>query len=378
MKVLVTGAEGFIGQNLTEWLRTGELRLVTEVIEFTRETDQSQLDELCLSCDFVVHLAGVNRPDDDAEFQAVNTGLTQRLLGVLRERNAGCPVLLSSSAQAELDNAYGRSKKAAEDEVIKYSDDTGAPVFVYRLPGVFGKWSRPNYNTVVATLCHNTARDLPISIDDPAKALTLAYIDDVVAEFGRALEGNASRVDRYFCAVSVTHSVTLGEMAELLADFRSGRHSLAVPNTRDAFASKLYATYLSFLPPNEFSYPLITSADARGSFTEIIRTDERGQFSVNVIRPGITKGDHWHNTKNEKFLVVAGDGIIRFRDVRGREVIEYRVSGEKMEVVDIPPGYTHNIGNTGTTDMVTFMWSSECFDAERPDTYPLPVRQDGL
>lgn len=368
MKVLVTGAAGFIGRNLVQRLKSDECPDVSKVLEFDRDTDDALLEAYAAAADFVFHLAGVNRPTDPSEFIEGNVDFTTRLLRILSERNT-CPVLLSSSTQAALDNPYGASKKSAEDAVLAYGRETGADVFVYRLPGVFGKWSQPNYNSVVATFCHNIAHDLPITINDRATRISLVYIDDVMREFTCALGGEAAVADGGIRSVPVVHETTLGEIADLLEGFKVSRTSLAVPQMDDAFTKKLYSTYLSYLPPDRFSYPLSMKADDRGSFTEIIRTPDRGQFSVNVIRPGVTKGNHWHNTKNEKFVVVSGTGVIRFRKVGEDAVIEYPVSGDKIEVVDIPPGYTHNIENLGATDMITFMWANETFDPGNHDTY---------
>jgi UDP-2-acetamido-2,6-beta-L-arabino-hexul-4-ose reductase len=372
MKVLVTGAAGFIGRNLVERLRSSECPDVSEVFEFTLETGDELLQTYCAECDFVFHLAGVNRPQDPSEFIETNVDFTARLLDMLKRVNP-CPVLFSSSTQAALDNAYGHSKRIAEDAVTAYGQATGARVFVYRLPRVFGKWTQPNYNSVVATFCHNIARGLPIVINDRSTQLTLAYIDDVVREFTHALRGGANMDEGGFFAVPVVHETTLGGIVDLLEGFRESRSDLSIPSTEDSFAKKLYSTYLSYLPTDAFSYPLDMKRDERGSFTEIIRTPDRGQFSVSVIKPGITKGNHWHNTKNEKFVVVAGEGVIRFRMVGGDEVLEYPVSGEKIEVVDIPPGYVHNIENLGGTDLVTLMWSNECFNPDDPDTLPSAV-----
>lgn len=354
-------------------LKSDECPEVTDVLEFTLETPEELLDEYCRNCDFVFHLAGVNRPKDEAEFTTGNVDLTTRLLDGLR-RGSRAPVLITSSTQAALDNPYGRSKRVAEVAVQKYSLDTGTPVFVYRLPGVFGKWSQPNYNSVVATFCHNIARELPITVDDPLAPITLVYIDDVVREFISVLRGVVGEMDGEGCyGVSVAYGTTVGVVAELLKTFKDSRADRGAPRTDDAFIKKLYSTYLSFLPTDQFSYPLDMKRDERGSFTEIIRTADRGQFSVNVIKPGITKGNHWHHTKNEKFVVVSGNGVIRFRGVGEEQVIEYPVSGDAIEVVDIPPGYTHNIENLGETDMVTFMWANEAFDPDDPDTFPLVV-----
>ena len=373
MNVLVTGSAGFIGRNLVEHLNSDECPEVFEVLEFTLETPDELLEEYCRECDFVFHLAGVNRPKDKAEFTTGNVDLTTRLLDGLRQ-GSRAPVLITSSTQAALDNPYGRSKRAAEDAVFKYSLDAGAPVFVFRLPGVFGKWSQPNYNSVVATFCHNIARGLPVTVNDPSAPITLAYIDDVVREFVAAMGGQVGEMDDEGCySVGVTHQTTVGAIADLLREFKRSRDTLAVPRMDDAFTRKLYSTYLSYLPTDSFSCPLDMKRDERGSFTEIIRTADRGQFSVNVIKPGITKGNHWHHTKNEKFVVVSGTGVIRFRKVGEEQVIEYPVSGDAIEVVDIPPGYTHNIENLGEADMVTFMWANEAFDPENPDTYFLTV-----
>lgn len=377
MKVLVTGSKGFIGRNLVEHLKALDHSQVTEVMEYTRETPESLLDEYCCECDFVFHLAGVNRTDDPAEFTSVNVGLTTRLLDALR-RGSQAPVLLASSTQARLDqpdNPYGRSKLMAEVATIEYSRDTGAPVFPYRLPGVFGKWARPNYNSVVATFCYNIARDLPITVNDPSAPLPLVYIDDVVREFiDVMMKGELRDMDDEGCySVPMTYRTTVGAVAELLKEFKRGRTTLEVPHMNDGFIKKLYSTYLSYLPADDFSYPLDMRSDARGSFTEIIRTIDRGQFSVNVTKPGMTKGNHWHHTKAEKYVVVSGEGVIRFRLAGTDDVIEYRVSGDRIEAVDIPPGYTHHIENVGSDDLVTFMWANETFNPDKPDTYPLDV-----
>ena len=384
MRVLVTGAKGFVGKNLC--LALGRMEGV-EVLRYDLGNTRAELEEWAGSCDFVFHLAGVNRPKDPAEFATGNAGFTEELLALLARRPV--PVLLSSSIQAALDNDYGKSKAAAEEAVRAYGARTGAPVYVFRLANVFGKWCRPNYNSAVATWCHNIARDLPIMVRDPAATVTLVYIDDVVESFlgnldlatkntkdtkGKNDESHGSlRSLRQNDTLSVEPSYTksLGEIVELIRSFHDEPRTLDVPDQRDGFAKKLYATYLSCLPEDQFAYPLTMHCDARGSFTEILHTAERGQVSVNVSRPGITKGQHWHHTKHEKFLVVSGEGAIRFRkmDDPSAKVITYRVSGAKLEVVRIPPGYTHNIENLGTTDMVTVMWANEVFDPQRPDTF---------
>ena len=379
MKILVTGARGFVGRNLVSQLRNirdGKIKnhvlsgTDLEILEYDVDTDPSLLDDYCRQADFVFNLAGVNRPKDQAEFMKGNFGFASTLLDTLKKHGNACPVMISSSTQAALDNPYGESKRAGEELMFGYARGTGAKVLVYRFPNVFGKWCRPNYNSVVATFCHNIAHGLPIQVNDPNVVLHLVYIDDVVEELIGALNGLEHRQGDY-CEVPVVHTVTLGRIVELLYSFKESRNTLGVPDLGDAFTKKLYSTYLSYLPENAFGYPLKMNVDARGSFTEIIRTPDRGQFSVNISKPRITKGNHWHHTKNEKFLVVSGKGVIRFRDMNDPDgkVLEYFVSGDKLEVIDIPTGYTHNIENLGDTDMVTFMWCNECFDPERPDTY---------
>ena len=369
MKILITGAKGFIGKNLIAELKN---RDYTNIFEYDIDTNPDLLDKYCKEANFVFHLAGVNRPKDESEFMEGNFGFTSTLLEKLKKYNNTCPVMISSSIQAKLDNPYGRSKKAGEDLLFDYSKETGAKVLVYRFPNVFGKWCRPNYNSAVATFCHNIARDLPINVNDPKVVLNLVYIDDLVNELINALEGKENRVGD-FCEVPVVYTVTLGKIVELIYSFKKSREELSIPDMSDEFTKKLYSTYLSYLPEDQFSYELKMNVDNRGSFTEFIRTLDRGQVSVNISKPGITKGNHWHHTKNEKFLVVSGNGVIRFRKIDSDEVIEYFVSGDKLEVVDIPPGYTHNIENLGDTDMVTIMWANEPFDPENPDTYYLEV-----
>ncbi len=381
MKILITGARGFVGKNLVATLntikdgknKTTDLPTDIEICEIDVDTDKSLLDEYCDGCDFVVNLAGVNRPQNTEEFMKGNFGFASELLEALKKHNNTCPVLLSSSTQASLDNPYGHSKKAGEELFFSYAEETGAKVLVYRFPNVFGKWCRPNYNSAVATFCHNIANDLPIQVNDRNHPMTLVYIDDVVDEIICAICGNETK-DGKFCKVPVEHKITLGEIVDLIYSFKESRENKYVPDmTEGSFSKKLYSTYLSYLPKDKFSYPLKMNIDDRGSFTEILRTVNNGQFSVNISKPGITKGQHWHHTKNEKFLVVSGKGVIRFRKIDCDEVIEYFVSGEKLEVVDIPTGYTHNIENLGDTDMVTFMWCNECFDPNHPDTYFLEV-----
>jgi len=369
MKILITGAKGFIGKNLVAELKN---RKYVDIFEYDIDTDPSLLDEYCQETDFVFHLAGVNRPKDQSEFMKGNFGFTSILLDTLKKHRNTCPVMISSSIQAVLDNPYGKSKKAGEDLVFNYGRETGAKVLVYRLPNVFGKWCRPNYNSAIATFCHNIAHGLPISVNDPSVVMKLVYIDDVVNELINALEGKENRIGD-FCEVPVVYTITLGKIVDLIYSFKKSREERSIPNMSDEFTKKLYSTYLSYLPEDQFSYELKMNVDNRGSFTEFIRTPDRGQVSVNISKPGITKGNHWHHTKNEKFLVVSGKGVIRFRKIDSDEIIEYYVSGDKLEVVDIPPGYTHNIENLGDTDMVTIMWANEPFDPEKPDTYYLEV-----
>lgn len=369
MKILVTGAKGFVGKNLVAELKN---RGYNEIFECDIDTTSEELEEYTKNCEFVFHLAGVNRPENEEEFMKGNFGFTSELLDNLKKKNNKSPILITSSIQAKLDNPYGKSKKAGEDLMFSYAKETGATVYVYRLTNLFGKWCRPNYNSVVATFCNNIANNLPIKINDPEVVLNLAYIDDVVEEFINAMSGKVSMQEE-FGYIPVTHTVKLGEIAELIKGFKSSREDLQLPNMQDEFSKKLYSTYLSYLPEEEFNYPLEMHIDNRGSFTELFKTAERGQVSVNISKPGIVKGNHWHNTKNEKFVVVSGQGVIRFRKPDSDKVIEYFVSGEKLEVVDIPVGYTHNIENLGRTDMVTIMWANEIFNPEKPDTYFLEV-----
>lgn len=380
MNILITGANGFVGKNLVAALenirdgkdKTFSLSSDLDIFEYDINSSNEQLEEYCQKADFVFNLAGVNRPENESEFIEGNFGFASKLLETLKKYNNKCPVMNSSSIQAALDNPYGKSKKAGEELFFEYSKKTGAKVYVYRFPNIFGKWCRPNYNSAIATFCNNIANDLPITVNDRSYMMKLVYIDDVVKELIELLCGNGHQNDRYY-EVPTVHQITLGEIVDLLYSFKESRKNLSVPDMSDEFTKKLYATYLSYLPEDGFSYPLKMNCDDRGSFTEIIRTKERGQFSVNISKPGITKGNHWHNTKNEKFLVVSGRGVIRFKRPDSEKVIEYYVSGDKLEVVDIPPGYTHNIENLGETDMVTFMWANECFNPEKPDTFFLEV-----
>ncbi|PDZ62942.1 capsular polysaccharide biosynthesis protein CapF [Bacillus thuringiensis] len=369
MKILVTGAKGFLGKNLVAELKNQGYK---DIFEFSREDDVTLLERYTKECNFVFHLAGVNRPKDENEFMEGNADFTSQMLNLLKEHGNKASVLITSSIQAENNNPYGKSKKAGEEAALNYSKETGATAYVYRLPNLFGKWSKPNYNTVVATFCHNIARGLDIQVNDPDVELNLCYIDDVLEEFFKALN-HTPTIQGDYCFVPVTHNIKLGELANVIKSFKEGRENLSVANMGDALTKKLYSTYLSFLPEDKFAYDLKMHSDHRGSFTEFIRTPERGQVSINISKPGITKGNHWHHTKNEKFLVVSGEGLIRFRNIDSDDIIEYRVSGEKLQVVDIPVGYTHSIVNVGENDLVTVMWVNECFDPLKPDTYYLEV-----
>ena len=384
MNVLITGANGFVGRNLTQRLyalrdgrdRTRPALRIDEVLLYTRETAPETLAAYCRSADFVVHLAGVNRPQDPEEFTTGNTDLTRTLLAQLRQSGNRCPVLLASSIQASLTgryagSPYGQSKRAAEALLRAYSEQTGAQGLIYRFPNLFGKWCRPNYNSVVATFCHNIARDMPITVSDPAAELELVYIDDLVDELLDAMEGHPHRADAGYYRVPVSHPVTLGEIVRLLRSFHDQPQTLLLPQIPDgSFAKKLYSTYLSYLPPEKVAFPLKMNVDARGSFTELLKTDACGQVSVNITKPGVTKGQHWHNSKWEFFIVVAGRGLIRERRIGSDEVIEFAVSGERIEAVHMLPGYTHDIINlSDTEDLVTVMWANERFDPEHPDTY---------
>lgn len=383
--ILITGSGGFVGRNLVATLQT---RGYTDLMLFEKDDTPETLADYCRRAAFVVHLAGINRPKDPSEFYSGNAGLTDTMLSLLEEAGSRASVLVTSSIQASLDNDYGKSKLQAEQAIFAHGQRTGAPVFVFRMEGVFGKWCRPNYNSVVATFCHNVAHGLPIQVRDPAYSLPLVYIDDVVACILDAMEkGEAVRDETGICRIHPMHTVTLGQLAETIQGFakaRGGKAALAlgtdglptleVPDlTADSFTKKLYSTYLSYLPADDFAYDLNMHCDNRGSFTEFLRTPERGQVSVNISKPGIVKGNHWHHTKNEKFLVVKGEGVIRFRQIFSDEVIEYHVSGEKLQVVDIPCGYTHNIENVGEGEMVTVMWANEAFDPAHPDTFAMQV-----
>lgn len=371
MNILVTGAKGFIGKNLVAELRNRDYQ---NIYEYDLDTRPELLDRYCTDCDFVFHLLGVNRPEHQEEFMKGNAGFISTLLSSLQKHQNKCPVMMSSSIQAAQDNPYGRSKKAGEDFMFSYSRENESKVYVYRFPNVFGKWCRPNYNSAIATFCHNIAHDLEIQINDRNTIMRLVYIDDVIDELIRALEGCANEKGDGYCYVNKLYTVTLGEIADLIYSFKASRELKSIPDmSEESFSKKLYSTYLSYLPKESFSYPLNMKEDLRGSFTEVFRTADRGQFSINISKPGTTKGNHWHHTKNEKFVVVSGQGLIRFRKIDSDEIIEYHVSGEKLEVIDIPTGYTHSIVNMSNTDLVTLMWCNECFDPKKPDTHYLEV-----
>lgn len=383
MNILVTGARGFIGENLIATLhniadgkdRSFGLDPEITIFEYDIDTDPMLLDGYCKNADFVFHLAGVNRPQNPEEFMEGNFGFTSTLLELLKKHENNCPIMISSSIQAALSNPYGESKKAGEDLMFAYGKETGARVCVYRFPNVFGKWCRPNYNSAVATFCNNIAHDLPITVNDPSVNMTLVYVDDVVAELIAALQGKENRKDDDYCYVPVEHKITLGEIVDLIYSFAKQPESLVIPEIpENSFAKKLYSTYLSYLPKEKVSFPLKMNVDPRGSFTELLKTEKCGQFSVNISKPGITKGQHWHHTKWEFFIVVSGKGLIQQRKVDSDEVLNFEVSGEKIEAVHMLPGYTHNIINlSDTEDLVTVMWANEAFDPNRPDTYFDPV-----
>ena len=394
MKILVTGAKGFAGRNLVKNLkniRDGKNKTrpniqIEQIFEFDIDTDKALLDEYCAQADFVFNLAGVNRPKDNSEFMAGNFGFASELLDLLKQHNNKCPVMLSSSLQATLigryDGEYGRSKLAGENLFFDYAEETGVAVYVYRFPNLFGKWCRPNYNSAVATFCNNIANDLPIQVNDRSTQLELLYIDDLVEELLNCLEDKPNRCDYEgltvvpdengkFCYVPTTHKVTLGEIVDLLETFKAQPNTLVMPEIpHNSFAKKLYSTYLSYLPKEKTIYDLKMNCDDRGSFTELLKTANCGQFSVNISKPGITKGQHWHNTKWEFFIVVAGHGLIQERKIGTDEVIEFKVSGDKIQAIHMLPGYTHNIINLSDTEnLVTVMWANEQFDPQHPDTF---------
>lgn len=378
MNILITGAGGFIGKNLCEALKniaagkdkSHDIDSDITLFQYDIDTDPILLDKYCRDCDFVFHLAGVNRPKEPSEFMEGNFGFTSTLLGTLKKYDNTCPVMISSSIQAALDNPYGHSKKAGEDLLFSYSKETGAKVLIYRFPNVFGKWCKPNYNSAVATFCNNIANDLPIQVNDRSVNMTLVYIDDVVDELIMALKGDENR-EGNFCKIPVEHKTTLGEIVDLIYSFKEQQQTLIMPEIPfGSFEKKLYSTYLSYLPKEKISFPLKMNVDNRGSFTELLKTKKCGQISVNISKPGITKGQHWHNTKWELFIVVSGRGLIQQRKIGSDEVFEFYVSGDKIEAVHMLPGYTHNIINLSDTEnLVTVMWANESFDPKKPDTF---------
>lgn len=368
MRILVTGAKGFIGRHLVLALK--QLSNY-EVIEFDRTQTEEQLFEELLNVDFIYHLAGINRPKKGTEFIEGNVNLTRKITSKLIEYKKNTPILITSSIQATLDNEYGSSKKQAETILENYKQQTNAPIFIYRLSNVFGKWCRPNYNSVIATFCYQIARNENVWLSDPKTELQLVYIDDVINELVNVLEEKRDSTD-YF-EVSPVYKKTLGEIHKALESFKSSREINLIINLEDTFIKKLYSTYLSYLQPTEFSYPLKKKSDIRGSFAEMLKLDGYGQVAINVIKPGFTKGNHWHHTKVEKFLVVAGEGVIRLREISSQEVIEIFVKAEHLEMIDIPVGYTHHIENTGTNDLITVIWANEYFDPNHADTFYLEV-----
>ncbi|MEG0981723.1 MAG: NAD-dependent epimerase/dehydratase family protein [Erysipelotrichaceae bacterium] len=365
MKILVTGAKGFVGKNLCTTLKTLE---EYEVYEYDMNNTKEDLKKFTSDCDFVVNLAGVNRPKDPKEFYEGNAGFGETLCAYLKEAHNQAGVMISSSIQVGKDNDYAKSKKEGEDLLLAFGKENGNPVYIYRFANLFGKWCRPNYNSVTATWCYNVANGIELQMNDASVVLPLCYIDDVVEEIIACIKGNAFQVADHY-GVKKVYEISLGELKERIESFPLSRKNLEIIDQGDELTKKLYATYLSYLPVDQFAYPLKMNVDNRGSFTEFLKTSEHGQVSVNISHPGITKGNHWHHTKNEKFLVVAGKGLLQFRKIGDEQIIDYHVSGEKLEVVDIPCGYTHNIINEGTSDMVTIMWANEAFDPEKPDTY---------
>lgn len=383
MNILVTGSKGFIGKNLVSFLeniKNGNDMVhsdiqIDEIFGYDVAEDLDLLNEYCGKTDFVFHLAGVNRPKNSSEFKTGNVEFLGTLLSMLKSNDNRCPVMLASSIQAILDNPYGNSKRAAEELLLKYSEETGAKSLIYRFPNVFGKWCVPNYNSVIATFCYNIANGLPITVNDPKTKMTLVYIDDLICELLNALLGMENR-DGDYCSVPVFYETDLGSIARTIEGFPDMKLSLDLPNLDNVFVKKLYSTYLSYIPEDKTIYDLKMNIDSRGYFAELFRTANKGQFSVNVCAPGITRGNHWHHTKCEKFIVVSGEGMIRMRKV-GKDkagnhypVVEYRVSGEKIQVIEIIPGYAHSITNLSDKEnLVTIMWANECFDPNYPDTF---------
>lgn len=368
--IVVTGAKGFIGRNLFQHLNRVE---GINILGYDIDDEQSTLASFLAQADFVFHLAGVNRPTEEGDFDAVNRGFTEEVLELLKRHGRKIPVVLASSSQAALDNPYGISKRRAEEALLAWARETGGTALIYRLPNVFGKWCRPNYNSVVATFCHNIARGLTIRIDDPTRELTLVYVDDVAREFLRALAGKPTRDEDGFCRIPRSFKITVQGLADRIRSFRESRQSLVLPDFADELTRCLYATYVSYLPEDGFGYSVEVKCDHRGWLAELLKSKSFGQIFVSRTKPGITRGNHWHHTKVEKFIVIEGQAVIRFRHVQGGDVIEVPVSGDELRVVDIPAGYTHSILNTGETDLITLFWADEIFDPANPDTYALEV-----
>lgn len=364
MKVLITGSNGFIGKNLSIWLKRNDIDVLGIDVD-----NLSKLEEYALQADFIVHLAGINRPLNAEEFYDGNLNSVVKLVDILKRHHKIVPILLSSSTQAELDNDYGKSKKMGEDFLLEYQKETHNPVYIYRFQNVFGKWCKPNYNSVVATFCYNIARGLPITINDPSVMKEFVYIDDICEDILKLIKSNHWMGSNKICYVKPSYLMSIGELAHMIQLFKESRRTLRVPMMDSNINSKLYATYLSYLDENDFAYDLNMHVDNRGSFTEMLRTAHAGQVSVNVGKPGIVKGNHYHHTKNEKFLTVKGICSIKFRKIGTDKVIEYIVSGDKLQIVDIPVGYTHSITNIGNEDSITIMWASEGYDPNHPDTY---------
>ena len=391
-KILVTGSNGFVGKNTVVALKEAKKY---EILTIDRNNTEEELKKSVLEADFIVHLAGVNRPKDTKEFYEGNGGLTEKIVGFLREENKNTPILITSSTHAVLDNDYGKSKKQSEDALIKYSDECNAKVYIFRLPNLFGKWCKPNYNSAVATFCHNIAHDLDVWVNDPAIELNLVYIDDLVASIIDIIEdenivklsnldeevavtttgASSIQIDKYYYEVTTVYKRTLGNIVDSLKMFRNMRNSLLIPDLSDGFNKALYSTYLTYLEEDDFSYYLDKKEDNRGWLAELVKSEQFGQMFVSKTHPGITRGNHWHHTKTEKFIVIQGQAAIRFRKLDEDKVIEYIVDGEKPQVLDIPPGYTHSIENIGQDEVITLFWSNEMFNPEKPDTYFLEVNK---
>lgn len=391
-KVLVTGSNGFVGKNIVIALNEAKKY---EVLTIDRQNSKEELRQATLNADFIVHLAGVNRPKETSEFYEGNGGLTEKIVSFLKNENKNTPILITSSTHAEIDNDYGKSKKQSEDALIKYSDEFNAKIYVFRLPNLFGKWCRPNYNSAVATFCYNIAHDLDVWVNDPSIELSLVYIDDVVESIVECIEcwnminlneineevaltttgSSCVQIDKYYYEVTTVYKRTLGNIVDSLKMFRNMRKSLLIPDLSDGFNKALYSTYLTYLEEDDFSYFLDKKEDNRGWLAELVKSEQFGQMFVSKTHPGITRGNHWHHTKTEKFIVIQGQANIRFRKIDEDKVIEYIVDGEKPQVLDIPPGYTHSIENIGQDEVITLFWSNEMFNPEKPDTYFLEVNK---